>query len=260
MRKTICLLAAALTAGFALAAEPTPTPASQPADSTAARAKLGQTHDALMRMFTPCQACGGRGKKKDRTCPDCVGYRKTFTGDYQALLDGYLDICDEREACAEQLMKETDFARHLDQDFDLLQFSIRHEIGPQRTEKRERGSLSAQRLVAGRKEDGICDILALDALATAKPPIGHGIAFEGKLGQLLQPPDKKADVPALAVVRIQPKTGVSRACYVLVPTDVKWRVYEQVRVIGRVTDAPEVRKAYGLGASDLLVKTYPGTK
>lgn len=258
MRKTLCLMAAWLAAASAIAADPTPVPTSQPADSPEARQKLGQTHDALMRMFSTCPACGGRGKKKDRTCADCVGYRKIFTGDYQALLDGYLDVCDLREACAAQLKKETDFARHLTQDFDLLQFAIRHEIGPQRTEKRERSSPAAQRLVAGRKEDGVCDILALDILAGTRPPVGRGIAFEGKLGRLLKA--EEPGVPALAVVRIQPKTGASRACYVLVPSDAKWREYELVRVIGRVADAPEIRKAHGLSASDMLVQSYPGTK
>lgn len=258
MRKTLCIVAAWLAAASAIAADPTPVSASQPADSSEARQKLGQTHDALMRMFSACPACGGRGEKKDRTCANCVGYRKIFTGDYQALLDGYLDLCDLREACAAQLKKETDFARHLTQDFDLFQFAIRYEIGPQRTEKRARTSPTARRLVAGRKEDGVCDILALDILAETEPPIGRGIAFEGKLGRLLKA--EEPGIPALAVVRIQPTTGVSRACYVLVPPNAKWREYELVRVIGRVVDAPEIRKAHRLAASDLLVRTYPGTK
>lgn len=251
---TVALFAAAASLARPSATAQDQSATVSDADKQAAAAEFDAVEKAAKGLFVKCPECRGRGKVKGKTCPTCLGHRKVFAGDYQELLDGYVEYCDLIDKHADVLKADPEFSKRVHETRDWYCNVIGHELGPQ-TDRPQLNRGRTARYGRGTKRDGQCDRLAFEALVGDKPPVNKALAFEGRVARILT-----KDNQAIAEVRFSVGTFRSRTCWVLVPPDVRWKDYGQVRVIGKAVPAPRQRKRFNLGADVVIVKPYPGTR
>ena len=205
-------------------------------------------------LFVKCKNCRGRGKVKDRTCRECLGHRRVFDGEYQKLLDHYIEHCDTVEKHAAVLDTDTALANRVRATRDWHCNVISNEMGPQKNRPQNKRGATA-RYERSTKRDGKYDRLAFEVLVGKEPPADRAMAFEGRVAKILE-----KDGQTIAEVRFSVGSYRSRTCWVLVPDGIKWKEYGEAKVIGKVIAASEQRKRFELGEDVVIVKAYHGTR
>lgn len=221
--------------------------------------ELGDIERGLERLYTKCPVCKGDGKigrgRNSRQCFECVGSGKHFEGEWQKLLDGYVNYCDVMTKYANVLEDNQRLAAQANKQRELYLRTIRREIGP-RVERRRVLESGKPTYELGDRVDGQCNQLATEIVRdTGEDPRNHGIAFSAKVIEV-----KRKDDQAAAHLRIERVKGHWRTCWVILPKDMKWEKRDKVEVVGRIVADQDLRRTLGIEENEALVKPYHGTE
>jgi hypothetical protein len=237
-------------------------PAARPPKADTAGAKKAaleefrQAEISLDRRYTKCPTCKGKGLVKDVACTQCGGDGQQFKGDdYQAHVDEYVAYCLLQEKHAAVLADDAESREHIEKNrtryFRTIKEHLSESSAPRRGD--EPNAPAARK---GARTDVYYNQMACDlAVALKKKALGHGIAFSGRVLKL-----RTAGEARLAEVRIDAPSGEKRTCFVPLAADSKWAEGTRVRVLGKIIEGADTRKAFQLGEDDALVQTCAGTE